>query len=89
MQACDTETFREYKRASSTGTRFGVLPVVSGAGVEEDGNEEEIEEAFALFRGVDAGGAPGLKQRCDARLASIKMAPSAMRGDLKRRQSET
>ena len=47
MQTGDAESLGAGKRAPRVG--FGVRPVVAGAGVEEDRDEEEIEEAFALF----------------------------------------
>lgn len=81
MHASDGETFRARKRAAF-GARFDVLPVVSGASVEEDGDEEEIEEALALFDLVDGGGVPGFKQGCDAGPTGIEVTPSAMRRDL-------
>ena len=86
MQAGDAEPFRARKRVSG-GAWFGVRPIVSSASVEEDGDEKEIEETFALFGCVDAGSVPGLQQGCDAGLTGIEMAPSAMRRDLWGRQT--
>ena len=56
MQTGDAESLGAGKRVPCVG--FGVRPVVAGAGVEEDRDEEEIEEAFALFGRGDAGGRP-------------------------------
>jgi hypothetical protein len=56
VQTGDAQSLGAGKRVPRVG--LGIRPVVAGAGVEEDGDEEEIEEAFALFGRGDAGGGP-------------------------------
>lgn len=84
MDTRDAKTLRAGKHATGFGLR--VFPRVTRAGVEEDRDEEEVEEALALLCGVDAGCRPGLEQGQDAGLACVEMAPPAMRRDLSQRQ---
>jgi len=67
---------------TTTRTGFGVRPGVARASVEQDGDEEEVEEAFALFGRGDAGGGPCLEEGCDAGVAGVEVAPSAVGWDL-------
>ena len=61
---------------------LGVLPVVASAGIEQDGDEEEIEKALALFSCGDALCRPRFEERRDAEMTCVKVAPSTVRRDL-------
>lgn len=80
VQARDGESFGAGKDVGCA--RLGVGPDGACAGVEEDGDEEEVDEAFALLDGVDRGVGPGLEERGDAGMTGVEVAPSAVREDL-------
>lgn len=59
-----------------------VLPLGAGAGIEQDGHEEEVEQAACALRVVDSG-RPRRHQLVDSRAAAdLKVLPAAVGRDL-------
>lgn len=85
VHACYTKALRTGIRV--IGPRLGILPHIASARVEENGDEEEVDEAFTYFFIIRRcyRGLPLRNQGLDARDSSIQMPPTPMRGDLKDR----
>jgi hypothetical protein len=79
LEGSDGQAFTAFVEASAL---FGfVAPFCAGAGVEQDGEEKEVDEAAGAFLVVDTEGPEG-EQLVDARAATdLKVLPAAVRRD--------
>jgi hypothetical protein len=83
LQAADAETLGPADLLARLG---GVLPDVSGSGVEENTDDEQVEETFGDLEGVEGRvGLPGVDDRAEEvrRGRGAEVAPSGVAGDLR------
>ncbi len=65
-----------------TSFRLSIAPMITCTGIQEHGDEEQVDQAASDLKIVTSLLVPLLHQGCDARNpADLEMLPTAMRGD--------